>query len=77
MKDFWKNEWDLFLDDMQTLGEFFLQPVTLTSKPAQLQASVEERVQDLDQIQNAGVWESFKQGLSNAKDFLFQPVKFN
>ena len=77
MKGFWKNEWDLFLDDMQTLGEFFFQPVTLSSKPAQLQASVEDKVQDLNQVQNAGVWESFKQGLSNAKDFLFQPIKFD
>ena len=28
MKDFFVNEWNLFLDDMQELGEFFLQPVT-------------------------------------------------
>ena len=40
MKEFWKNEWQLFLDDMQTLGEFFLQPVTFSPKTLQLQASV-------------------------------------
>ena len=28
MGDFWKREWDLFLKDMQELGEFFMQPVT-------------------------------------------------
>lgn len=30
--DFWKKEWSLFLDDMQTLGEFCLQPVTFGKK---------------------------------------------
>lgn len=75
MKEFWKNEWQLFLDDMQTLGEFFLQPVTFSSKSLQLQASVEERNENTE-VQNVGVWGSFKQGCSNAKEFLFQPVKF-
>lgn len=75
MKEFWKSEWQLFLDDMQTLGEFFLQPVTFSAKPLQLQASVEEREQGAE-VQNVGIWESFKQGCSNAKEFLFQPVKF-
>ena len=53
MKDFWKNEWQLFLDDMQTLGEFFLQPVTFSSKSLQLQASVEERNENTE-VQNVG-----------------------
>lgn len=75
MKEFWKNEWQLFLDDMQTLGEFFLQPVTFSSKPLQLQSSVEERDENTE-VQNVGIWNSFKQGCSNAKEFLFQPVKF-
>ncbi|CDC81236.1 MAG: hypothetical protein ACLTON_06505 [Christensenellales bacterium] len=75
MKEFWKNEWQLFLDDMQTLGEFFLQPVTFSPKTLQLQASVEEREQETE-VQDVGIWDSFKQGCSNAKDFLFQPVKF-
>lgn len=75
MKEFWKNEWQLFLDDMQTLGEFFLQPVTFSAKPLQLQASIEEREQEAE-VQNVGIWESLKQGCSNAKEFLFQPVKF-
>ena len=74
MKEFWKNEWQLFLDDMQTLGEFFLQPVTFSTKPLQLQASIEERQET--EVQNIGVWDSFKQGCSNAKEFLMQPVKF-
>lgn len=75
MKDFWKNEWQLFLDDMHTLGEFFLQPVTFSSNSLQLQASVEEREKSTE-VQNVGIWDSFKQGCSNAKEFLFQPVKF-
>ena len=75
MKEFWKNEWQLFLDDMQTLGEFFVQPVTFNAKPLQLQASVEES-QEETEVQNVGVWDSFKQGCSNAKEFLMQPVKF-
>ena len=75
MKEFWRNEWQLFLDDMQTLGEVFLQPVTFSSKSLQLQASVEERDENTE-VQNVGIWDSFKQGCSNAKEFLFQPVKF-
>ena len=75
MKEFWKNEWQLFLDDMQTLGEFFLQPVTFSAKPLQLQASIEER-EEQTEVQNVGIWNSFKQGCSNAKEFLMQPVKF-
>ncbi len=75
MKDFFKNEWKLFLDDMQTLGEFFLQPVTFSPKPLQLQASIEEREQQVE-VQNVGIWQSFKQGCANAKEFLTQPVTF-
>lgn len=75
MKDFWKNEWQLFLGDMQTLGEFFLQPVTFSPKPLQLEASIEEREEQAE-VQDIGLWGSFKQGCSNAKDFLTQPVKF-
>lgn len=29
----WKNEWQLFLNDMQELGEFCLQPVEITGVP--------------------------------------------
>lgn len=75
MKEFWKNEWQLFLDDMQTLGEFFLQPVTFSPKPLQLQSSIEEREEQIE-VQNLGIWGSFKQGCANAKEFLMQPVRF-
>lgn len=75
MKEFWKNEWQLFLDDMQTLGEFFLQPVTFSPRTLKLESSVEEREQNIE-VENVGIWDSFKQGCLNAKDFLTQPVKF-
>lgn len=76
MKEFWKNEWKLFMNDMQNLGEFFLQPVTFSPKPLRLQASIEEEKLEELEAQDVGIWSSFKQGCSNAKDFLTQPVKF-
>ena len=66
MKGFWANEWDLFLKDMQELGEFFLQPVEITM-PGKNKAS------------NgfwANEWELFKDDLKNAKEFFTQPVEF-
>ena len=59
MKEFWKNEWQLFLNDMQELGEFCLQPVEITGVPwkksAALKPSVEEIEQKCDQV---GFWQN-------------------
>ena len=81
MKEFWKNEWQLFLNDMPELGEFCLQQDEITvvpwKKSAALKPSVEEIEQKCDQVgfwQNE--WNLFKQDLQNAKDFLMQPVEF-
>lgn len=75
MKEFWKNEWELFLDDMEALGEFFLQPVTITTSYQKLNPSIEERSGNV-QVQDVGIWNNFKQGCAEIKEFLFQPVKF-
>ncbi len=81
MKEFWKNEWQLFLKDMQELGEFCLQPVEITGIPWRkniaLKPSVAEIEQKCDQVgfwQNE--WNLFKQDMQNVKEFLTQPVEF-
>lgn len=80
MKDFWENEWNLFLQDMRELGEFCLQPVEITwpgKSNLMLKPTVEEVERKCDQVgfwQNE--WNLFKQDLQNAKDFLTQPVEF-
>lgn len=84
-KSFWKNEWDLFLNDMKELGEFCLQPIEITvpwkKKESQmLNPTIEEVAQKVDSNDNMGFWQKqwdlFKQDLNNAKEFLTQPVTF-
>ena len=78
MKDFWKNEWDLFLEDMRIVGEFCLQPVTFGKKAdPMLRPSMEEA----EAKSEAGgfwkkEWELFKQDMNNVVEFLMQPVEF-
>ena len=45
MEGFWKREWNLFLKDMQELGEFFLQPVTFGKKDLMLKPTKEEVIE--------------------------------
>ena len=85
-KGFWANEWDLFLKDMQELGEFCLQPIEVTvpwgKKDVQmLKPTVDEIAEKADTVQDSvGFWQRewalFKQDLNNAKEFLTQPVTF-
>ncbi len=84
-KSFWKNEWDLFLNDMRELGEFCLQPIEITvpwkkKENQMLNPTIEEVAQKADSLESMGFWQKqwdlFKQDLSNAKEFLTQPVTF-
>ena len=85
-KGFWRNEWDLFLKDMQELGEFCLQPIEITvpwkKKDVQmLKPTVEEVAEKVDSAETVDgfwkrEWQLFKQDLNNAKEFLTQPVNF-
>ena len=84
-KGFWRNEWDLFLKDMQELGEFCLQPVEITvpwqkSDVQMLRPTNDEIEQKADNADSMGFWQRewnlFKQDLQNAKEFLTQPVTF-
>lgn len=84
-KGFWRNEWDLFLKDMQELGEFCLQPVEITvpwqkKEQQMLKPTADEITQKADTVDSMGFWQRewnlFKQDLQNAKDFLTQPVTF-
>lgn len=86
-KGFWRNEWDLFLKDMQDLGEFCLQPIEITvpwqkkEEVQMLRPTVEEVAEKAETVEdNVGFWKRewdlFKQDLNNAKEFLTQPVTF-
>ena len=84
-KGFWRNEWDLFLKDMQELGEFCMQPVEITvpwqkKEQQMLRPTVDEITQKADTVDSMGFWQRewnlFKQDLQNAKEFLTQPVTF-
>lgn len=84
-KGFWRNEWDLFLKDMQELGEFCLQPIEITvpwrkKENQMLNPTIEEVAQKVDSDDDMGFWSKqwslFKQDLNNAKEFLTQPVNF-
>ncbi len=88
MKDFFKREWGLFLQDMQTLGEFCLQPIEITGIPGSkatpmLKPTIEEiegKAEAEFEAQSMGFWANewnlFKKDLQNAKEFLTQPVTF-
>ena len=81
-QSFWKYEWNLFLQDMQELGEFCLQPIEITGipwkkQPQMLKPTIQEIEQKADQVgfwQNE--WNLFKKDISNVVDFLTQPVTF-
>ena len=84
-KGFWRNEWDLFLKDMQELGEFCLQPIEITvpwqkNDMQMLKPTNDEIAQEADVNDSMGFWQRewnlFKQDLNNIKEFLTQPVTF-
>ena len=95
MKDFWKEEVELFKQDLENIWDFLFQPVTFGSKKQDtlsLRPNEQEIVEKAQAIENqddsvagmskasTGFWarefEQMKQDVSNAWDFLFQPVKF-
>lgn len=74
---FWSREWKAFLNDMEAIGNFCMQPVEITM-PGQ-NKSVVNSCDSID-VEKTGFWANewnlFKQDLKNAKDFLTQPVEF-
>lgn len=80
MKDFWKNEWNLFLNDMQELGEFFLQPVG-GAKPKMLRPTMEETKMKAELQPKQGFWSrewnAFLMDMQNIGEFFLQPVEFS
>lgn len=79
MKGFWSNEWNLFLNDMQELGEFFLQPVTfdgLFKNNDLMLKPTNEEIQE--KAQSGGFWANefdlFMKDLDSIANFLFQDV---
>ncbi len=81
MRDFWKNECDLFFKDMENLGNFFLQPVTFSGlfqkSDLMLKPSEEEIIEKADTGSFwKNEWDLFMNDMDNVMDFLFQPVKF-
>ncbi|MDD2627935.1 MAG: hypothetical protein PHR25_05595 [Clostridia bacterium] len=79
MKDFWKKEWELFLQDMQELGDFFLQPVTFGKKDLMLRPTEEETIEKAETV-GSSFWkkekEAFLKDMEELGDFFLQPVTF-
>lgn len=79
MKEFWENEWDLFLNDMKELGEFFMQPVEITGIPGKGNKMLKPTLEEVKaKADNGGFWarewKMFLNDMSNFGDFLLQPV---
>ena len=81
MENFWTKEWNLFLKDMQNLGEFFLQPVTLVfgKKELMLKPTHEEVMEKADTVQDS-FWKkektAFLNDMQELGEFFLQPVEW-
>lgn len=80
MKEFWKNEWDLFLKDMQELGDFFLQPIEITGIPGKSNKMLKPTVEETREKSNEGgfwarEWRLFLNDMEKIGDFCMQPVE--
>lgn len=80
MKEFWINEWNLFLNDMQELGEFFLQPIEITGIPGRSNAMLKPTVEEVEAKANEGgfwtrEWKSFMNDMEELGNFFLQPVE--
>lgn len=79
MKGFWSNEWDLFLNDMQELGDFFLQPVTFDGLFQDNDLMLKPTNEEIEEkAETGGFWANefdlFLKDLDSVADFLFQPI---
>ena len=77
MKDFFKNEFDLFKQEMGIVADFLFQPVDLgVTSPQMLKPSVSEIT---EKAEVSGFWANefalFKNDLEKISDFLFQPIE--
>ena len=81
MKEFWKNEWNLFLNDMQELGEFFLQPIEITGIPGSSSTPMLKPTMDEVQVKSeeggfwTREWKSFLSDMEELGNFFLQPVE--
>jgi len=81
MKEFWKNEWDLFLKDMQDLGDFFLQPIEITGIPGRNKAQMlKPTLEETKSKASEGgfwsrEWNTFLSDMEAIGDFCLQPVE--
>lgn len=94
MKEFWKEEVELFKRDLENAWDFLFQPVTFRKKEEAvlaLKPNEEEIIEKAEAIANKdesvanmsdsaeSFWnkefELLRQDVSNAWDFLFQPVQ--
>ena len=80
MKEFWKNEWNLFLNDMKELGEFFLQPVEITGIPGRSNVMLKPTVEETRAKASEGgfwarEWNQFLNDMEKIGDFCMQPVE--
>lgn len=87
MNSFWKNEWDLFTQEVDTAVNFLMQPVDLlqpveitfglSSSKLMLKPTNEE-VESKKDVSGfwKKEWAAFENEFDSAVNFLMQPVKF-
>ncbi len=79
MKEFWKNEWDLFKQDINEAVNFLTQPVDITvgGKKLMLKPAVEEVAEKSEQRGFwANQWELFNKDCEAIANFLTKPINF-
>lgn len=80
MNSFWKNEWKLFTNEVDTAMDFLMQPVTFSKKPKEnlmIKATNEEIIEKAESDSFwKNQWNMFTNEVDTAMDFLMQPISF-
>lgn len=78
MNGFWKNEWELFKGEVDSVVSFLMQPVTFSSSAdLMLKPSVDEIVEKAETTSFwKNEWKLFEKEYDSALNFLMQPVEF-
>lgn len=80
MGEFWKNEWDLFKDDLSSVARFLTQPVVITfgnEDPLMLRPTAEEAMGKSSTSSFwKNEWDLFTKEYDSFLNYISQPVKF-
>ena len=78
MKDFWKNQWDLFKVDMDNFSKFWTQPITFKKEATlELKPAVEEIAEKKEE---PGFWKKqwslFEEEYDSFLNYITEPIHF-